>query len=253
MSWPGHHKGGIVSKRVIKQAVWLLLAAALLLLLGSCGEAEEATPDAQEIIATASQKMADLEGFRFTISMAGLPVYLDSDETLALKTAEGFFATPDRAIGTVSIQAPGLVTEVDIISIGSEQWLTNILTGQWMALPTDWGFNPATLFDTTDGFVAILTADLTDPVVSGTEKIDDGPDKKLYRLEGQLDGERLSALTLGLIDPEPSDVTLWVDPETFTIARVTVLNPAGGDEDSASIWQLDFNSFGDIVSIEPPL
>ncbi len=253
MDWPGHHKAGIVPKRESKQAIWLLLIGALLLLLGSCGEAEEPTPDAQVIITSASQRMADLEGFRFTISMTGLPVFLDSDETLALKTAEGFFATPDKAIGTVSIQAPGLVTEVDIISIGSEQWLTNILTGEWMALPPDWGFNPAILFDTTEGFVAILTADLIEPMVTGTEKIDDGPDKKLYRLEGRLDGERLAELTLGLIGPEPSDVTLWVDPETFTIARVTVLNPAGGDEDSASIWQLDFNRFGEIVSIEPPL
>ena len=225
----------------------------LILALTSCSEPDPTPPPTEDIIAGASARMAELEGFHFNINMSGLPVFLDGDQTLALGKAEGFYSNPDQAMGAVSIQAPGLVTNVDVISIGQQQWLTNILTGDWMEMPPEWGFNPAVLFDANDGFLAILTADLRDPVVIGREKLADGPDSELYIIEGSLAGARLGDLTLGLLGPDDLDVLLWIDPDGHAVHRIIVTNPAGSSDENGSVWQLDFDQLGKTVTIEPPL
>ena len=240
-------------KDVVSMITLLVTSFILLLALSSCSEPDPTPPPAEEIIAAASEKMAGLEGFHFSMDMSGLPVFLDGDQTLALGKAEGFYSKPDQAMGAVSIQAPGLVTNVDVISIGQQQWLTNILTGGWMVMPPAWGFNPAVLFDANDGFLAILTADLRDPVVVGREKLADGPDAELYIIEGTLDGARLGDMTLGLLGPDDLDVRLWIHPDDKAVYRVIVTNPAGSSEDNGSIWQLDFDELGRVVNIEPPL
>lgn len=244
-------------RKVVRAGNTYLLAIVatviLVTILASCSEPEPTAPPVEQIISSASNTMDGLEGFHFTIAISGQPVYLDGDETLALANADGYYSDPDRAMGSVSIQMPGLVTNVDVVSIDQQQWLTNILTGEWMAMPAEWGFNPAVLFDTNDGFLAILTSDLLNPVFSGTGKAPDGPDQELYIIDGSLAGERLAEITLGLLGPDDLDVRLWIDPESFTIVRTTVTHPAGADEDSASTWQIDLDQFGQQVTIEPPL
>ena len=242
------------SQRLANKATLLVMTSLFILLaLASCSEPDPTPPPIEEIITAASDKMAGLDGFHFNINMSGLPVFLDGDQTLALGKAEGFYTKPDQAMGAVSIQAPGLVTNVDVISIGQRQWLTNILTGSWMEMPPEWGFNPAVLFDANHGFLAILTSDLRDPVVVGLEKLDKGPDEELYIIEGTLAGARLADLTLGLLGPEDLDVRLWIHPDDHAVYRVIVTNPAGSNEENGSVWQLDFDQLGKTVTIEPPL
>lgn len=231
----------------------LVAAMLLVIFLASCSSPEPTAPPVEQIISSASATMGGLSGFHFTIAVSGQPVFLDGDETLALAKADGFYSDPDRAMGSVAIQMPGLVTNVDVVSIEQQQWLTNILTGDWMAMPPEWGFNPAILFDTNDGFLAILTSDLLNPVLSGTGKAPDGPDQELYIVDGTLSGARLAEITLGLLGPDDLDVRLWIDPESFAIMRTTVTNPAGSDEANGSIWQIDLDQFGEQVTIEPPL
>ncbi len=238
----------VVSITGLMLAFWILPLA-----IASCNEPEPTPPPPEDLIASAGERMAGLEGFHFAIKMSGLPVFLDGDETLALGKAEGFYTKPDQAMGAVSIQAPGLVTNVDVISIGQQQWLTNILSGAWMEMPAEWGFNPAVLFDANDGFLAVLTADLRDPKVVGREKLDGGPDAELYIIEGTLAGDRLAELTLGLMGPDDLDVRLWVHPEDHALYRVIVTNPIGSSEENGSIWKLDFDDLGKSVTIEPPL
>ena len=253
MNWTFKLMNIKLRKDAVSMITVLVASFILLLALSSCSEPDPTPPPAEEIIAAASDKMAGLEGFHFSMDMSGLPVFLDGDQTLALGKAEGFYSKPDQAMGAVSIQAPGLVTNVDVISIGQQQWLTNILTGDWMEMPPEWGFNPAVLFDANDGFLAILTADLRDPVVIGQEKLAGGPDSELYIIEGTLPGARLGELTLGLLGPDDLDVRLWIDPEGYGLHRIIVTNPAGSSEENGSVWQLDLDQLGKSVTIEPPI
>lgn len=196
--------------------------------------------------------MQTLQGFHFVIDRSGAPAYLDNAETLSFRRAEGNYAAPDRAQAVVRLILPGLVTDVNVVSVGVVQWETNPLTGEWVELPPDWGFNPTVLFQEDVGLQAILAADLTDVVLAGTERLDEGPDMLLYKVTGEAAGERLYDMSGTLIGPDMVAVTMWVEPETFLLHRIVAIEPVPGSEEP-SVWQVDFSQFDTLFDIEPPV
>lgn len=227
--------------------VSLLLVAAA----ASCASPTPVPLPPKEIIARAAGRMNALPGFYFVIERSGAPAFLDPGETISFRRAEGFYAAPDRARATVRVIGPGLVTDVDVISIGRTQWETNLLSGEWQELPPDWGFNPAVLFDAKIGIQSILAADVSGLTLEGTEKLDDGPDVPLYVISGSLAGSRLHELSYGLIGPETMTARVWVAPESYELHRALVTDPNEGP-DAATVWQVDFSQFGRTVQIDPP-
>jgi hypothetical protein len=230
---------------------YFLLLLALALILGACSQPSLAELPAGEIVGRSAARMNELAGFRFAIDRSGGPAYLDPDQTISLRRAEGYYVAPDRAQATVRIIAPGLVTEVNVISIGDTQWQTNIMSTDWQQLPPNWGFNPAVLFDAEIGIQSILASDLGDMQVQEPERLEDGPDGPLYAVSGVLDGGRIYAMSYGLIGPEQLNVSVWVVPETFELARAVITETGSGD-DEPSVWQVDFAEFDRVVDIIPP-
>jgi len=230
--------------------LYLPLIIAGLMLVSCGGETPEELP-AEVIVANSAATMSDVGGFRFAIDRSGAPAYLDPDETISFRRAEGYYAAPDSAQATVRIITPGLVTEVNVISIDETQWQTNVMSTNWEQLPPNWGFNPAVLFDADIGIQSILAADLAGTQVLEPEKLDDGPDEALYVVSGTLDGERIHSMSYGLIGPEPLQAKLWIMPESFELVRAVITESNSGD-DEPSVWQVDFSEIGRIVDIKPP-
>lgn len=228
--------------------IWLVLATAV----AGCQSPDLPTIDADQLIEQTAVRMTDLAGFQFDISRDGAPAYLDPDNVLSFRRATGAYVAPDKAAATVRVIGPGLITDVDVISIGQQQWQSNIATGAWEQLPENWGFNPAILFDEAVGLPAILTADMRDLQLTEPQKLADGPDPSqlLYHLTGTVDGQRLYQMSSSLIGPEAVAVQLWIAPETFELVRVLITEP---EPEEPSLWQVDFSHFGQLVSIEPPL
>lgn len=204
-----------------------------------------------EIVSNAAARMSEITGFHFTIDRSGAPAYLDRAESLSFRRAEGDYVAPDRSRATVRIIAPGIVTDVKVISVAAIQWETNVLTGQWEELPPDWGFNPTVLFDPDVGLQAILTSDLSALREATGDELALAPETSLYAISGEVKGERLFGMSGGLIGPDPVTATLWIAPETFELHRVVVTEPGAGDEE-VTIWQVDFAAFDQLVEIEPP-
>jgi lipoprotein LprG len=229
-------------------AIFLLLIVPV---IGACRQAALEAVPAEEIVARAAARMIELDGFRFAIERDGAPAYLDVDESISFRRAEGYYVAPDRAQATVRIITPGLVTEVNVISIDQTQWQTNIMSTDWQELPPNWGFNPAVLFDPEIGIQSILAADLAEMQLLDPERLDDGPESDLYVVAGQLDGGRIHEMSYGLIGPEALGAQLWVMPESFELVRAVITEENSGDEEP-SIWQVDFSEFGQVVDIIPP-
>ena len=74
----------------------------------------------------------------------------------------------------------------------------------------------------------------------------------MYALTGVTAGDRLFQMSGGLIGPASANAQLWVVPETFELVRVVLTEPAANEEDSASIWQVDFANYDQALDIEPP-
>ena len=234
----------------------VFLFSLMLVAITACGGDEAALPEiaADALLARSAETMRALDGFHFAIDRDSALAYLDPSETLAFGSGEGDYVSPDRARARVSVIGPGMITKVSVISVGSVQWETNVITGVWSELPADWGFNPTVIFDPEIGLQAILTEDTSNLQMLPPEQIEDGPDTALYTISGDLSGTRLHQMSGFLIGPDDLTFTLWIAPDSFELIRVVVTDPpdAGSDADEASIWQVDFSEFGQVVDIEPP-
>lgn len=233
---------------MIRRAMVLLFLG----LLAACQEQNLPDLPAEDLVNKAAASMEALRGFHFVIERTGAPAYIDSRQTLSFRRAEGEYAAPDRARAVVRLILPGLVTDVSVVSVGAVQWETNPLSGQWVELPPDWGFNPAVLFREDVGLPAILATDLTNKVVATPERLENGPDMLLYKVTGLVAGERLYDMSGSLIGPEPVEVTMWIEPETFFMHRIVAVEPVVGSAEP-SVWQVDFSQFGELFEIAPPI
>lgn len=232
-------------------SLWLLTTVAVLMLIAGCGsEAPEPTPtplSPQAQLETAVARLQTLPGFAFEIERNGAPAYVDPDGLIDFRKATGHFVAPNRARATVTVAAPGLITEVAVISIGAEQWQTNIVTGGWEQLPPNWGFNPAALFAEDSGLPAILLRDLGEVTVA--DNAEAGPETVV--LSGTAVADNLFILTGGLIGPAPVAVEIWLAADSGAISRFIVSEPPGADG-LPTIWRVDLSALGETVEIEPP-
>lgn len=196
--------------------------------------------------------MQETAGFHFVIDRKGAPAFLDAEETLSLRRMEGDFVAPDRIRAMVRVIAPGLVSDVQVISIADIQWQTIPLSNQWQQLPPEWGFNPALLFDPSVGLKPILEADLVDLQSLGHVELEELPGRWLYALAGRVQGARIYEITYGLIGPEMMDISLWIFPGSFELHRMLITDGSQVDQE-ATIWTLDFWDYDQEVEIQPPL
>lgn len=223
----------------------------LLILIVACSSPTPDIMDPEEIVLRSVDRMKSLSGFHFVIDRSGALAFLNEEHTLAFRRAEGDFVAPDRAQTTIRVISPGLVVEVQVINIGEIQWETNFLTGEWQELPPEWGFNPAALFDPEVGIQPILEEDLSELEWVGMEELEEVPGESLYALEGEIDGQRLNQLSLGMMGPETMTVKLWIAPDTFELYRLQITEATtAGDE--STVWKVDFWDYDRVVDIVPP-
>ncbi|HNB50852.1 MAG TPA: LppX_LprAFG lipoprotein [Anaerolineales bacterium] len=235
----------------MKRLIPLLFSFSSLLLFLACSPPPPELPP-QDIITQAADRMKAAPGFHFVIDRQGAPAFLDPDQTLSFRRAEGDYVAPDRAKASVRVIAPGIVAEIQAVAIGERYWETNFLTGEWQELPAELAFNPAILFDPETGLQPILLADLTNLTLNGVVELDDLPGLSLYHLTGTLDTTHLYDLSYTLIGPAPVQTEIWIAPDTFDLYRILLTEPAPAAGGEPTIWQVDFWNIGEVVEISPP-
>jgi len=225
----------------------------MLFVLAACGGSGEEVLSPEELITRSTERMRSLSGFHYKIDRTGEPAFIDEAETISFRTAEGDYMIPDRVTAKVKVITPLIVTEVDIISIGDQQWETNVFTGLWQKVPVEYAFQPQELLNPNTGLQAILENDLFDMVLVGFEELEEMPGKNLHYLQGALEGQGAYDLTYGMIDNEVLNVQMWIDPDTYDIYRVVVLDPMNEGDEEDTLWQIDFWDFNNVVEINPPI
>ncbi|MCA9953182.1 MAG: LppX_LprAFG lipoprotein [Ardenticatenaceae bacterium] len=233
----------------------MMFLVTLLLLFSACSDPSLPDIPAEELVQRAAERMKESDGFQFVIARDGAPAFLDPGETLSFRRATGAFVAPDRALATVRVIGPGIITDVDVISVAEIQWQTNVVTGDWEELPPNWGFNPAVLFDDDIGIQAVLLADLSQVALAEPENLaeSDGPDELLYSVTAVASGENIYQMSGYLIGPEQVSIQLWIRPETFELVRIVVREPEPNYEDQESIWQVDISHYDELIDIQPPV
>jgi hypothetical protein len=206
------------------------------------------TPSPVEIARRAGEQMLSTDSLHFVIELSGRLTYLDSPPTLVLKRAEGDLIRPDRVRAIVKVSSFGVVSEVAILGLGDEQYVTNPLSQQWEKVPPGqgWYFDPAPIFDPKYGIEPILNE--TAWMFCAEEEIEG---QAHYCLHGRLSGERVSPLTSGMIRPGAVMMDVWVGRRDAYVRRIQIVELESDPEDPTQ-WLIEFSAFDQPVDIEPP-
>ena len=227
----------------------LVIGLLLVLLAGACSSGSGGDDDAESldidgVRSLAADAMSDVDTVLFTIELEGADVFIDDDELIGFRMAEGRFAAPSSADAVVAVNALGLSTEVGAIAIDGEVWITNPLTGDWEPAPEAFTFDPALLFDPEVGFSTLLADGLTNAELATPEPDAD----QRYHIIADVDPVRVAALTGGLVD-DVDNVDLWVDAQSGLLTEVTF--DVGIDAGGTS-WRLLLTDYGSPVSVTEP-
>lgn len=208
--------------------------------------------DPNEVVLNSIERMKDVLGFHFILDRSGAPEFIDPEETISFTRAEGIYVSPNKVDATIRVIVPGIVTEVEVVSIGDTQWQTNFLTGEWQELAPEYSFNPSVLFHPETGIQSALANDLLDLEFVGLEEIEELPGFPLYLFQAVMSGERTYTMTYGMIGPDEMSVQLWIAPDTYELYRLIIVEP-GLDGAQDTNWQLDFWDFDKVIEIVPPI
>jgi lipoprotein LprG len=237
---------------------WILLLGLIVLLvsqLTACaGEPEPthtATPDLSpmEITTRAGQAMLALDSLHFTLEREGALVYLDTERLLAFKRAEGAFNLPDKMRAVVHVITAFTPIDIGMVILGSDQYITDPITGKWGNLPPEWGqFNLAVMFAPETGLQRLLQDGLSDLELIDSTEIDN---QRHYHLTARASSERMSAMTLGFIGQGDAELEVWVGAKDFYVRRLQIVEPET-DATDPTTWNFTFSKLGEPVEIKAP-
>jgi hypothetical protein len=203
-------------------------------------------PEPDIVLDAAADAMGSIEAVRFMIERSGAPVYIDPLDTLNFASAEGQFSAPSSANAVVTLAVGSVNAQIGAIAIEGKTWLTNPITGEWEDAPEGYAFDPATLFDPELGWRPLLASGLSDVEWIGEEGRNGEP---RYHIRAQADQDRVAIILAGLIDKQPVELDMWIEPST---GRVREAELSTVNEGQTSDWYIEFTEFGEPVEITPP-
>ncbi len=238
-----------------KRIVYTLILIVSLLRVGCAPEptvVPTPTPDPQAVAARAGTAMQTVQWLHFVLEGDGSPAYIDAEETLVFRRAEGDYVAPDRLQASVKVMAAGLVAEIQVITVQKKRWMTNLLTGQWEELPAGWELSPSALFDAEVGIPHLMTQGLVAArtQVEGPAEFDD-LDGAFWYLTSETTGDQVHAMSGGLIPSGPAQLEAWIDPTTYLIHRIRLVLPESDPEQPMELT-IEFSLFDEPLDIQPP-
>jgi lipoprotein LprG len=228
----------------------IILIILIFAIQGCSSLATGPTPDLPvgEIVQRSSEAMIAAQTLHFNIKLTGKLAYIDRPPTTALKSVEGDLLRPDQIRALVRVSTLGIVSEVGLISIGPDSYVTNPLSQRWQILPSEWGwyFDPRAPFDEQYGIPAVIPHVPMQKI--GIEEIEGKP---YYHVAGIAQGEQIRWWTAGLIAEGEIPVDLWIDPHDFLIRRVHLIELAT-DPERPTEWDIVFTNYDQPLEIQAP-
>ena len=176
----------------------LLFGVACMLLLAGCSLPWQHTtassglgpkPSAQQVLAALQKNFRSVHSFHITMKTDNLG---NTDATQVLiRQADGDVVMPDKVKAQANVLLSGQAVTVNLVSVGSHQYITDPITGQWRVVTGM--LDPSVLSNPNTGLVALASQlqDVTGPTddnVNGTA---------CWRVNGSLPAKDLAFFTGG--------------------------------------------------------
>src|SRR3989440_2982863 len=160
---------------------------ALVLALPACGGSSNNVPDAHQLITQAQAAIQKVHSYHFNLAVDNP----GTGTALIIKTADGDVLVPDKLKANANVLILGNVVQVQLITIGDKQYVTDPITNQWH--PTSGLLDPRTLSDSKTG-VAVILGQIQHPSTPSDANVDGTP---CWSINGTLDAKYLAAITGG--------------------------------------------------------
>ncbi len=223
-------------------------------LLAACGGDPPATPTptpeltSEEILARASRQLADTQTVAFALNVEG-DTFIDPVGALRLLSATGHLQRPDRVATEFRASVAGRAITLQLITVGEQTWMTNVLTGDWEPAPPEFAYRPDVLFDNQQGLGPVMGR------VEGVERLEDEDldGRATFHLRAEVPDSVIGPLSYNTLKGSPITVDLWVAQDTGDLLRARLAEPPGEDRPNPAVWTLDLSGHGEQVTIEPPV
>ena len=231
----------------------LAASAPLAAVLVGCGAGQPPTPTpaptatAEELLERASERLAATPSVSFALDIEG-DTFVDPNRTIRLLAARGNLLRPDRVWTEFQAEVLGRAITLQLITIGDQTWLTDILTGEWGPAPAEFAYRPDVLFDTQEGIGPVMGR------VDAVERLEDEEidGRPAHHVRAEVEESTIGPLTYYTIKGSPVTVDLWIDQETNDLLRARLTEPPTADKPNPAVWTLDLSGHGEQVTIEPP-
>src|SRR5437763_6587687 len=220
----------------------ILLLLPLLLALPACGS--ESPPSAQQLISKAQAAIQKVTSYHFNLAVDNP----GTGATLVIKSADGDILVPDKLKANASALVLGNVVQVEIITIGDKEYLTDPITGRW--IPTTGLIDPRSLSDTKTGVAVILGA-IQNPSTPSDSNIDGTP---CWSIDGTLDAKYLAGITGGGVSPGSMvAITTCIGKNDNLPYQIRIKGIATQSDTATTTRTFKLSKFGENITITAPV
>lgn len=203
---------------------------------------------ATQILRFGAGRMANLRSAHFKATIEGT-VYIDDDRTLQLVSAEGNVVQPDRVQAQFRIRVGDqAISTIRLITIGEGAWMTDLITGEWVAAATEFNYDASILFDPAEGLAPVMLG-VENPVRLEDDEADG---RDAYVVEATGGKELIGPITSNTLLGYPATVRAWIDQETGDLLRIVLVESESPENSDPSTWTLELSRFDADFTIEPP-
>ncbi len=223
----------------------LLGLLALLVILAGCGGGSSSNiPDAKTLIKQAQAAIQKVSSYHFNLVVDNP----GTSATLVIKTADGDIVVPDRLKANANVLILGNVVQVQLITVGSNQYVTDPITNQWQR--TTGLLDPRTLSDSKTGVAAIL-GNIQNPTTPVDANVDG---TSCWSIDGTLDAKYLAAITGGGA-PAGSivKVTTCIGKSDSLPYLIKMSGVAAAGDTSKTVRTFKLSKFNESLTITAPI
>lgn len=226
--------------------VLLLMLVAGLVACGG-GSSSGGSTDTKAVLDAAAKRLAAVKSVHFDVAIDG-DAYIDSSRTIALRSASGDIVTPDQMRAKIKISLGTANVDVSLVTIGSEKYQTNPVTGQWGPAQAGFDYSPTILFDKDRGLAPLLGQ------LREVEALQSGQvaGQDVHHLRGKVDRAAIDPITSGAIEGDTETIDLWIAKSTSDLLKLVITEPQTPNKAKPAVWTLTFDKYDQPVTITKP-
>ena len=202
-------------------------------------------PNTQQLLATLQKNFRTVASFHVLMQVQN-PGAADGSQ-IQIRGANGDVVMPDKIKAQASVILSGQSVDVNLVSVGSQQVITDPLTGQWRVIKGV--LDPRTLTNPDTGIISLISK-----VKNLSQPMDDSVNKApCWRINGQLDAKYLAFLT-GNGAPAGSmlQTTACIGKSDALPYRITVVGIAGAGDTAQTTRIFDLSNYNENIIITMP-